>query len=150
MIPVWHRLRCCARPLLFSLMVLSHLEKLLHNNLAGPGARPRVRKRDVSLHTRTIEGLKARDTFQALVNTATRQGVTLSPSCSDRAPQSGPAHRRTCPRASLSASSPGHIFSELHAPFLFVPSSPVTSRYTGSSEVLFFVPPIIEMILRLR
>ena len=59
------------------LMVLSHPEILLHNNPAELGARQRVRKRDVSLQARTTEGIKAWDTFQTLVSTATKLGVNI-------------------------------------------------------------------------
>jgi hypothetical protein len=59
------------------LMVLSHPEILLHNNPAELGARSRVRKRDVSLQARTLEGIGAWDTFQTLVATATKLGVNL-------------------------------------------------------------------------
>jgi hypothetical protein len=59
------------------LMVLSHPEILLHNNPAELGARQRVRKRDVSLQARTIEGIRAWDTFQTLVSTANKLGINL-------------------------------------------------------------------------
>jgi hypothetical protein len=59
------------------LMVLSHPEILLHNNPAELGARARVRKRDVSLQARTLEGIGAWDTFQTLVGTANKLGVNL-------------------------------------------------------------------------
>ena len=59
------------------LMVLDHPEILLHNNPAELGARQRVRKRDVSLQARTREGIRAWDTFQTLVGTASKLGVTI-------------------------------------------------------------------------
>lgn len=59
------------------LMVLSHPEILLHNNPAELGARQRVRKRDVSLQTRSSDGVQAWDTFQTLVATAKKLGVNL-------------------------------------------------------------------------
>jgi len=59
------------------LMVLSHPEILLHNNPAELGARQRVCKRDVSLQACTTEGITAWDTFQTLVETATKLGVNL-------------------------------------------------------------------------
>ena len=59
------------------LMVLSHPEILLHNNPAELGARQRVRKRDVSLQARTLEGIGAWDTFQTLVGTAKKLGINL-------------------------------------------------------------------------
>ncbi|MFL5706711.1 MAG: hypothetical protein ACJ8AG_28405, partial [Ktedonobacteraceae bacterium] len=52
------------------LVVLIPPEILLHNHPAQLGARQRVRKRDVSLQTRTREGIGAWDTFQTLVSTA--------------------------------------------------------------------------------
>ncbi len=66
------------------LMVLSHPEILLHNNPAELGARQRVRKRDVSLQARTLEGIGAWDTFQTLVATAKKLGVNLFHYFSDR------------------------------------------------------------------
>jgi hypothetical protein len=59
------------------LMVLSHPEILLHNNPAELGARSRVRKRDVSLQARTLEGIGAWDTFQTLVSTARKLAVNI-------------------------------------------------------------------------
>jgi Transposase IS66 family len=59
------------------LMVLSHPEILLHNNPAELGARQRVRKRDVSLHACTREGIGAWDTFQTIVATAKKLGVNM-------------------------------------------------------------------------
>lgn len=69
------------------LMVLSHPEILLHNNPAELGARQRVRKRDVSLQARTLEGIGAWDTFQTLVATAKKLGVNLFHYFSDRITQ---------------------------------------------------------------
>jgi hypothetical protein len=66
------------------LMTLSHPEILLHNNPAELGARYRVRKRDVSLQARTLEGIGAWDTFQTLVATANKLGVNLFRYCFDR------------------------------------------------------------------
>jgi hypothetical protein len=48
----------------------------LHNNLAELAARAKVRKRDVSLQTRTEEGTKANDTFMTIVQTAKKLGVS--------------------------------------------------------------------------
>jgi hypothetical protein len=50
--------------------VLDYPELPLHNNDAELGARAQVRKRDVSLQTKTKEGTKASDTFLTIVNTA--------------------------------------------------------------------------------
>lgn len=58
------------------LMVLSHPEILWHNTPAELGARQRVRKRDGCLQARTAEGIAAWDTFQTLVSTANKLGVT--------------------------------------------------------------------------
>jgi hypothetical protein len=69
------------------LMVLSHPEILLHNNPAELGARQRVRKRDVSLQARTREGIMAWDTFQTLVDTATKLGVNIYQYLFDRITQ---------------------------------------------------------------
>ena len=59
------------------LMVLSHPEIPLHNNPAELGARQRVRKRDVSLQACTREGVRAWDTFQTIVATASKLGVNM-------------------------------------------------------------------------
>ncbi len=59
------------------LMVLSHPEILLHNNPAELGARQRVRKRDVSLHACTREGIGAWDTFQTIVATAKKRCTSI-------------------------------------------------------------------------
>jgi hypothetical protein len=66
------------------LMVLLHPEIPLHNNPAELGARQRVRKRDVSLQTRTTEGTIAWDTFQTLGETARKLGVNLYQYACDR------------------------------------------------------------------
>jgi Transposase IS66 family len=69
------------------LMVLSHPEILLHNNPAELGARQRVRKRDVSLHACTREGIEAWDTFQTLVATAKKLEVNIYQYFADRLTQ---------------------------------------------------------------
>jgi hypothetical protein len=68
-------------------MVLSHPEILLHNNPAELGARQRVRKRDVSLQARTREGIRAWDTFQTLVATASKLEVNIYQYLHDRIAQ---------------------------------------------------------------
>jgi regulator of replication initiation timing len=59
------------------LMVLKYPEIPLHNNEAELGARAQVRKRDVSLQTRTDEGTKANDTFLTIVQTAKKLFVNV-------------------------------------------------------------------------
>ncbi|MGH7536243.1 MAG: IS66 family transposase [Gemmatimonadales bacterium] len=59
------------------LVVLTHPEVPLHNNPAELGARQRVRKRDVSFGPRSAAGAKAWDTFQTLVATAAKLGVSF-------------------------------------------------------------------------
>ncbi len=59
------------------LVVLAHPEVPLHNNPAELGARQRVRKRDVSFGPRGEAGIQAWDTFQTLVATATKLGVSF-------------------------------------------------------------------------
>jgi len=61
----------------FLLMVLNHPEIPLHNNPAELGARRQVRKRKISLGTRTEDGTKARDTFATLAATAKKQDVSF-------------------------------------------------------------------------
>ena len=69
------------------LVVLIHPEILLHNNPAELGARQRVRKRDVSLQTRTREGIGAWDTFQTLVSTAKKLELNIYQYLHDRLAQ---------------------------------------------------------------
>ena len=59
------------------LLVLQHPELPLHNNPAELAARAQVRKRDVSLQTRTPEGTKVQDTFLTIVETAKKLKVKL-------------------------------------------------------------------------
>ena len=59
------------------LMVLKYPEIPLHNNEAELGARVQVRKRDVSLQTRTQEGTKANDTFLTIIETAKKLFVNV-------------------------------------------------------------------------
>jgi hypothetical protein len=59
------------------LVVLTHPEVPLHNNPAELGARQRVRKRDVSFGPRSAAGAKAWDTFQTLVATTSKLGVSF-------------------------------------------------------------------------
>jgi hypothetical protein len=57
------------------LLVLQYPEIPLHNNAAELAARVMPRKRDVSLHTMTVEGTKANDTFLSIVETCKKLGV---------------------------------------------------------------------------
>ncbi len=57
------------------LAVLRHPELPLHNNDAELGARVQARVRDVSLHTKSKAGTKAKDTFMSIVQTAKKLGV---------------------------------------------------------------------------
>lgn len=59
------------------LAVLDHPNIPLHNNDMEPGARRRVRKRDVSFGPQSRAGARARDTFQTLAATAARLGVSF-------------------------------------------------------------------------
>jgi Transposase IS66 family len=59
------------------LVVLEHPEVPLHNNAAELGVRRRVRKRDVSFGPRTEAGRQAWDTFQTLVATASKLGISF-------------------------------------------------------------------------
>jgi hypothetical protein len=58
------------------LAVLDHPELPLHNNAAELAARQRVRKRDVSFGPRNEDGKRAWDTFQTLVETAHKLGLS--------------------------------------------------------------------------
>jgi hypothetical protein len=66
------------------LLVLEHPEIPLHNNAAELAARVRVRKRDVSFGPRTQGGKKAWDTFNTLVSTAKKLGVSFFQYVHDR------------------------------------------------------------------
>ncbi len=66
------------------LLVLHHPELPLHNNPAELAARAQVRKRDVSLQTRTPEGTKVQDTFLTIVETAKKLKVKIYDSIFDR------------------------------------------------------------------
>jgi hypothetical protein len=59
------------------LMVLKYPEIPLHNNEAELGARTQVRKRDVSLQTKSDEGTKANDTFLTIIQTAKKLFVNV-------------------------------------------------------------------------
>lgn len=66
------------------LKVLEYPELPLHNNAAELGARAQKRRQDVSLHTKTEEGAKARDTFMTIVETAKKLGVSTKEYFEDR------------------------------------------------------------------
>jgi hypothetical protein len=69
------------------LLVLTYPELPLHNNPAELGARAQVRKRDVSLHTRTLEGTRVQDTFLTIVETAKKLKVNIYDYILDRVSQ---------------------------------------------------------------
>jgi hypothetical protein len=71
------------------LAVLAHPELPLHNNPAELAARRRVRKRDASFGPRTPDGVEAWDTFQSLVATAQKLGVSFYHFLQDRLTQAG-------------------------------------------------------------
>ena len=58
------------------LTVLNHPEIPLHNNLSENGARSQKRREDVSLHTITKEGTKAKDTMMTIIETAKKYSVS--------------------------------------------------------------------------
>ncbi|MCO5382869.1 MAG: transposase [Methanosarcina barkeri] len=58
------------------LKVLILPEIPLHNNAAELAARAKVRKRDVSLQTKTDEVTRAKDTFMTIVQTAKKLSVS--------------------------------------------------------------------------
>ena len=58
------------------LMVLKYPDIPLHNNESELGARAKIRRRDVSLQTKTEEGTKASDTFLTIVQTAKKLGIS--------------------------------------------------------------------------
>lgn len=58
------------------LTVLRHPELPLHNNPAEHGARVQKRREDVSLHTKTEEGTRAKDTMMSIVETCKKLGMS--------------------------------------------------------------------------
>ncbi|TFH29573.1 MAG: hypothetical protein E4H00_06700 [Myxococcales bacterium] len=58
------------------LTVLSHPEVPLHNNASELGARVSARRRDVSLHSKSVRGARAMDIFTTIVQTAKKLGVS--------------------------------------------------------------------------
>jgi hypothetical protein len=71
------------------LMVLRHPEIPLHNNPAEVEIRRRVRKRDVSYGPRTEDGKRAWDTFQSLLATTKKLGISFYWYVFDRVTESG-------------------------------------------------------------
>jgi len=69
------------------LLVLRHPEIPLHNNPAELGARQRVRKRDVSFGPQSDTGRQCWDTFNSLVETAKKLGVSVHAYFADRVRQ---------------------------------------------------------------
>ena len=61
----------------FLLLVLAHPELPLHNNDAELGARQRVRKRKVSVTTRSESGTVAWDTYMSLAATTKKLGISF-------------------------------------------------------------------------
>ena len=66
------------------LAVLIHPEIELHNNPAELGARRRVRKRVISVGTRSDDGTQAWDTFMSLVDTTRKLGISFFEYIHDR------------------------------------------------------------------
>ena len=66
------------------LMVLRYPELPLHNNAAELGARVQARYRDVSLHTKSKDGTKVKDTFMTITQTAKKLGVNVYDYIHDR------------------------------------------------------------------
>lgn len=66
------------------LTVLKHPEIPLHNNRSENGARVQKRRADVSLHTITDEGTKAKDTMMSIVESCKTLGVSAYKFIEDR------------------------------------------------------------------
>ena len=66
------------------LTVLDHPEAPLHNNASELGARVSARRRDVSLHSRSIRGARAMDVFTTLVQTCKKLGISAYAYLRDR------------------------------------------------------------------
>ena len=56
-------------------MVLKYPDIPLHNNQSELAARTQVRRRDISLQSKSIEGANVSDTFLTIVQTAKKLGV---------------------------------------------------------------------------
>lgn len=69
------------------LLVLKFPEIPLHNNDSELQARVIKRYEDISLHTKTEEGLKVRDTFLSIIQTAKKLGVNIYDYLFDRISQ---------------------------------------------------------------
>ena len=69
------------------LTVLKHPEVPLHNNLSENGARVQKRREDVSLHTKSKEGTRAKDTMMSIVETCKKLGVSAYHFIYDRVSQ---------------------------------------------------------------
>jgi hypothetical protein len=66
------------------LTVLSHPEVPLHNNASELQARVSARRRDVSLHSRSVRGARSMDIFTTLVQTSKKLGVSAYAYLRDR------------------------------------------------------------------
>jgi hypothetical protein len=66
------------------LTVLDHPEVPLHNNASELGARVSARRRDVSLHSKSIRGARAMDIFTTVVQTCKKLGVSAYAYLQDR------------------------------------------------------------------
>jgi len=66
------------------LTVIDHPEVPLHNNASELGTRVSARRRDVSLHSRSIRGVRAMDTFTTLIQTCKKLGISAYAYLSDR------------------------------------------------------------------
>lgn len=67
------------------LLVLEHPFLPLHNNASELAVRQQVRQRDISLHTWSPRGTKAKDAFMTVVQTAIKLGVSAFDYIADRA-----------------------------------------------------------------
>ena len=67
------------------LLVLDHPELPLHNNASELAARVQARERDVSLHTMSEAGTKAKDTFMTISQTAKKLGISHQNSVASKA-----------------------------------------------------------------
>ena len=66
------------------LTVLDHPEVPLHNNASELAARVSARRRDVSLHSKSVRGARAMDIFTTLIQTCKKLGINAYAYLSDR------------------------------------------------------------------
>ncbi len=91
------------------LTVFSEPSVPLHNNASELGARASARRRDVSLHSRSVRGARAMDVFTTLVQTSKKLGLSAFKYFRDRfsGAQNTPSLAQSIQQAAQSATASG-------------------------------------------